>query len=79
VRKVDVLDVVKRLRSISQRAKKVNSNNVDLGERVLENRIMVLEGYLNFLDQEAIPVLKQIIKELDALGEKVYIGGSSHD
>jgi len=79
VRKVDVLDVVKRLRSISQRAKKAQNNNIDLGERVLENRIMVLEGYLNFLDQDAIPAFKRIIKELDALGEKVYIGGSSHD
>jgi len=79
VRKVDILDVVKRLRSISQRAKKVKNHNIDLGERVLENRVMVLEGYLNFLDQDAIPALKGIIKELDALGEKVYIGGSSHD
>jgi len=79
VRKVDVLDVVKRLRSISQRAKKVQNHNIDLGERVLENRIMVLEGYLNFLDQDAVPTLKGIIKELDALGEKVYIGGSSND
>ncbi len=79
MRKVDVLDVVKRLRSISQRAKKAQNNNIDLGERVLENRIMVLEGYLNFLDQDAIPAFKRIIKELDALGEKVYIGGSSHD
>lgn len=79
MRKVDVIDVVKRLRSISHRARKLSDNEIELGQRVLENRVMVLEGYLNFLDQEAIPSFQKIIKELDEIGEKVYIGGSSHD
>ena len=79
MRKIDVLDVIKKLRSVAQRAQKIDTDSVELGQRVLENRIMVLEGYLNFLDQEGLPSLKKIVGEMDELGEKVYIGGSNDD
>lgn len=79
MQRVDVIDVIKKLRSISQKAKKIEPETLDLGQRVLENRIMVLEGYMNFLDKDAVPVLKKIVEDLDDLGEKVYIGGPNHD
>ncbi len=77
LRKVDVLDVIKKLKVTSGKAKKINVSEISMGERVLENRIIVLEGYLNFLDRAALPVMKEICERLVLLGDKVYIGGDS--
>ncbi len=77
LRKVDVLDIIKKLKVTSGKAKKINVSEISMGERVLENRIIVLEGYLNFLDRAALPVMKEICERLVLLGDKVYIGGDS--
>lgn len=77
LRKIDVLDVIKKLGVISEKAKNINAAEIEIGPRVLENRVIVLEGYLNFLDRTALPTLQEISEKLLQLGNRVYLGGES--
>lgn len=75
MRKINVLDVTRKLKVISDKAQKIDLDEIEIGERVLENRVIVLEGYLNFLERSALPVIKEISEKLVQLGDRVYLGG----
>lgn len=60
MRKVNVLDAVDRLTSTLNKVDDFDIANIDLSERVLGNRIITLEGYIRFLETEAIPKLVAI-------------------
>lgn len=69
MKKENVLDVVERLSSTISKVDDFDVSSVDLSDRVLDNRIITLEGYLRFLESEAIPKLERI---RDSIKEGVY-------
>lgn len=71
--------MMERIRGLAQKAERLDPSTLDIGDKVMENRIIVLEGYLNFLEQAALPAMKSIVSDLHSLGERVYIGGRRHD
>lgn len=76
MRKVNVLDAVDRLTSTLSKVEKFDIGGIDLSERVLDNRVITLEGYVRFLETEAIPKLSSIrdnlAAKLDAEGKGEY-------
>ncbi|NLJ84722.1 MAG: hypothetical protein GX336_07415 [Halanaerobiaceae bacterium] len=58
--KVNVLDALDRLSSTINKVEEFDISGIDLSERVLDNRIITLEGYIRFLENEAIPKLSRI-------------------
>ena len=53
--KVNVLDAIDRLTSTINKVEDFDLSSIDLSERVLDNRIITLEGYIRFIENEAIP------------------------
>lgn len=58
--KVNVLDALDSLSSTINKVEEFDISGIDLSERVLDNRIITLEGYIRFLENEAIPKLSRI-------------------
>ncbi|MCG8515071.1 MAG: hypothetical protein MI740_13085 [Halanaerobiales bacterium] len=67
--KVNILDAVDTLKSALNKVEGFDIEGIQLSERVLDNRIITLEGYLRFLNNEGIPKLSKI---RDLLPEQVY-------
>jgi len=62
--KPNILDAIERLNFAISKVEDFDITNIDLSERVLDNRIITLEGYLRFLEREGIPKMKRIYKKL---------------
>ena len=63
----DILNAVDDLESALSKVGNFKPDDIEFSERVLDNRIITLEGYLRFLKKEGIPRLKSVLKE----GEKI--------
>lgn len=72
MRNVTILDGIDKLNAALKKIAKFDVSTVDLSERVLDNRIITLEGYLRFFESEAIPRIKSVLAELpDVQAEEV--------
>ena len=72
----NIMNAVARLKSIVKKLDKVDLDNLDLSARVLENRILTLEGYMSYLDQVGIPKIQKYTD--DAMGKsEVMVGGEN--
>ncbi len=60
----NVLDTIERLNFALSKVEDFDISEVNLSDRVLDNRIITLEGYLRFLEREGIPKLKRIYEKL---------------
>ncbi len=69
--KVNVLDAIDRLTSTINKVEDFDLLSIDLSERVLDNRIITLEGYIRFIENEAIPKLTTIRNNIEK-----QVGGS---
>ncbi|HHU91975.1 MAG TPA: hypothetical protein GXZ20_02400 [Halanaerobiaceae bacterium] len=69
--KVNVLDAIDRLTSTINKVEDFDLSSIDLSERVLDNRIITLEGYIRFIENEAIPKLTTIRNNIEK-----QVGGS---
>ena len=56
----DIINAIDNLDSALSKAKDFDVNQIDFSDRVLDNRIITLEGYLRFLKKEGIPRLKAL-------------------
>ena len=63
--KANILDAIERLNFTLKKVKDFENLDLELSERVLDNRIITLEGYLRFLDAEGIPKIKKILNSLE--------------
>ena len=76
--KVNILDAVDTLKSALSKIEGFDIEGIQLSDRVLDNRIITLEGYLRFLDREGIPKLERI---RDLLPDQLYtvVEGGKND
>lgn len=72
----NIMNAVSRLKSISKKLDKVDLENLDLSPRVLENRILTLEGYLSYLDQVGLPKIQEYF-DLAVGKSEVMVGGEN--
>lgn len=75
MKKVNILDAVNRLSSTLSKVEDFTVTDVNLSDRVLDNRIITLEGYLRFLEMEGIPKIKSIWERISEPVLKVLEGG----
>ena len=61
----NILDAVERMNSTIDKVDDFDELNLELSERILDNRIITLEGYLRYLDSEGIPKMKRILDKLE--------------
>ena len=71
----NIMNAVQKLNSIVNKLDKVDLDNLDLSPRVLENRILTLEGYMRYLEQVGIPKIEKYL-ELSAEESQVLVGGN---
>ncbi|AZO95034.1 hypothetical protein GM661_08355 [Iocasia frigidifontis] len=72
MKKGNVLDAVERLNSTLSKVAEFDVSDVNLSDRVLDNRIITLEGYLRFLESEGIPkieLINKLLKKQNGEGE----------
>ena len=60
MKKASIMDAVDRLHNALNKVEDFNISGIELSKRVLDNRIITLEGYLRFLEKEGIPKIKNI-------------------
>lgn len=60
VTKKSVLNAVEKLNTVLNKVDDFKELDLEISERVKDNRIITLEGYLKFLDEVGIPRLKKI-------------------
>ena len=63
--KANILDAVERLNFALSKVDDFEELNIELSDRVLDNRIITLEGYLRFFDSVGIPKIKEIYESLE--------------
>lgn len=73
----NIMNAVARLKSIVKKLDKVDLDNLDLSPRVLENRILTLEGYLSYLDQVGIPKIQEYYELVTGTKSEVLVGGEN--
>jgi molecular chaperone GrpE (heat shock protein) len=61
----DIVNAIDNLDSALSKARNFNIDQVDFSDRVLDNRIITLEGYLRFMEREGIPRLKKITNKIE--------------
>lgn len=74
MKRVDVLEIMEQLRVIAEKAERLDLEEVSIGNRVLENRILVLQGYFNFLETTAIPIFEDILEQAKLMDQKSQLG-----
>ncbi|MEJ6952035.1 hypothetical protein [Natronospora cellulosivora (SeqCode)] len=80
MKKANVLDAIERLKSTLEKVEGFDVSDIDLSDRVLDNRIITLEGYMRFLENEGIPKLEKIYdKLLNENNEKVGVYNDGSD
>jgi len=63
--KPNILDVIERLNFTLKKVDDFKDLDLDLSQKILENRIITLEGYMRYLDSEGIPKIKKILNLLE--------------
>lgn len=72
--KASILDAINRLNSALSKVEDFDVSSVNLSNRVLDNRIITLEGYVRFLEREGIPKIKSIWESVSDEELKVLEG-----
>lgn len=63
--KSSIMEAVENLSIVLNKVDDFEDLTVDLSDRIRENRIITLEGYLKFLDSVGIPRLKEEYEKLE--------------
>jgi len=60
-----VMEAMEDISLVIKRLKRLNLDEVDIDDKILDNRVITLEGYLRFMDRDGIPELKKIVARLE--------------
>ncbi len=60
-----VMEAMEDISLVIKRLKRLNLDEVDIDDKILDNRIIPLEGYLRFMDRDGISELEKIVDRLE--------------
>lgn len=60
-----VLDVITYINSAVDKTEDIKDLPPEMSNKVLDNRIMALEGYIRYIERETIPKLQNLAAELE--------------
>ena len=63
--KPSILEAIERLNFTLKKINDFDEMDLDLSDKILENRIITLEGYIRYLDSEGIPKIKKTLQFLE--------------
>ncbi len=63
--KSDILIVAEKLSYCLEKVEEIDPLEADIDEDIVKNRIITLRGYLRYLDQDGIDVLKKIQSRIE--------------
>jgi hypothetical protein len=63
--KANILDVIDGLNFALNKVEDFDVLDVELSDRVFDNRVITLEGYFKFLESEGIPKIRRIYDSLE--------------
>ena len=61
----DVLELINYIDSAINKTNQFDNFSPEMSERVLDNRIITLEGYLRFIERETMPTLEKLIDQFE--------------
>ncbi len=64
-KKSEILKAVEQLSYGLEKIEELNPKDVDIDQKILDNRIITLEGYLRYLDQDGIEILENILQKIE--------------
>lgn len=57
----EILEVIDYINSAINKTDQFNDYSPDMSNRVLDNRIMTLEGYIRYIERETLPALENLV------------------
>ncbi len=58
-----ILKAIDYINSAINKTDQFNDYSPDMSKRVLENRIMTLEGYIRYIERETLPALESLVSQ----------------
>ncbi|RCW45370.1 MULTISPECIES: hypothetical protein [unclassified Halanaerobium] len=60
-----MLEAIAYIDSAVEKSAQFNNFAPEMSDRVLDNRIITLEGYIKYIDKEGLNLMKEFIQELE--------------
>jgi len=60
-----VIDVIEYIDTAVNKTEQFEDYSPELSEKVLDNRIMTLEGYIRYIERETMPKLENLVEILE--------------
>ncbi|MGM0602344.1 MAG: hypothetical protein ACQESS_03405 [Bacillota bacterium] len=60
-----MLEAIEYIDSAIEKSDQFNNFAPEMSERVLDNRIITLEGYIRYIDREGLALMDEFIQELE--------------
>ena len=60
-----VLEVIEYIDSAVNKTEQFNDYSPEMSSRVLDNRIITIEGYIRYIERETMPKLENLVKVLE--------------
>ncbi|MGP3779279.1 hypothetical protein ACTWKD_10650 [Halanaerobium saccharolyticum] len=60
-----VIDVIDFIDAAVNKTEQFNDYSPEMSNKVLDNRIMTLEGYIRYIERETMPRLESLVEKLE--------------
>ncbi|MFW6271027.1 MAG: hypothetical protein ACOC4G_13260 [Bacillota bacterium] len=63
--KANIINAVEQLQMVLEKVDDFDNLDIELSDRVRENRVITLQGYFKFLEDVGIPEIKDVLNKLE--------------
>jgi len=60
----EIFEVINYINSAINKTEQFSDYSPEMSNRVLDNRIMTLEGYIRYIERETLPTLEEIVSQV---------------
>ncbi|MFP4021308.1 MAG: hypothetical protein ACLFUK_06845 [Halanaerobium sp.] len=60
-----VIDAIEYIDTAVNKTEQIDDYSPEMSEKVLDNRIMTLEGYIRYIERETMPKLENLVEILE--------------
>jgi hypothetical protein len=64
-----VIDVIDFIDTALNKTEQFNDYSPEMSNKVLDNRIMTLEGYIRYIERETLPRLESLVEKLEEVND----------
>ncbi|RCW52895.1 MULTISPECIES: hypothetical protein [Halanaerobium] len=64
-----VIDVIDYIDAAVNKTEQFNDYSPEMSNKVLDNRIMTLEGYIRYIERETMPRLEGLVEKLEEVND----------